>query len=263
MNPARRPMIAGNWKMNAGGADGCDLATGVARVAAEHDGVDVLVAPPYTALAAVSHALSEDKIDLAVAAQNMHFEEAGAYTGEVSASMLKVAGASWVILGHSERRQLFGETDELVAQKMTAAFGAGLAPIVCIGELLEEREAGQTLAVVTRQLKAVLDELVGNPGLGVVAYEPVWAIGTGKVASPEDAQEVHAHIRGLLSEASADLGRDTRILYGGSMKGTNAEGLLGQADIDGGLIGGASLKADGFGKIIEVASKLAQQEEKD
>ncbi|RLB65486.1 MAG: triose-phosphate isomerase, partial [Deltaproteobacteria bacterium] len=171
--------------------------------------------------------------------------------------------ASWVILGHSERRQLFGETDELVTKKMTAAFGAGLAPIVCIGELLEEREAGQTLAVVTRQLKAVLDELVGNPGLGVVAYEPVWAIGTGKVASPEDAQEVHAHIRGLLSEASADLGRDTRILYGGSMKGTNAEGLLGQADIDGGLIGGASLKADGFGKIIEVASKLAQQEEKD
>ncbi|MBW2455893.1 MAG: triose-phosphate isomerase [Deltaproteobacteria bacterium] len=263
MNSARRPMIAGNWKMNAGGADGCDLATGVARSAAEHDAVDVVVSPPFTALAAVSHALGEAKSDVAVAAQNMHFEESGAFTGEISGSMLKVAGCSWAILGHSERRELFGETDPLVAQKLTAAIAAGLAPIVCVGELLEEREAGQTLEVVTRQVKAVLDELAANPGLGVVAYEPVWAIGTGKVASPEDAQEVHGHIRGLLAEASADLGRDTRILYGGSMKGANAEGLLSQPDIDGGLVGGASLKADGFGKIIEVAGKLAQQDKKD
>jgi triosephosphate isomerase len=260
MNPARRPLIAGNWKMNAGGNDGCELAVGVARAAAELSGVDVIVAPPFTALAAVAHELGSLSSSVAVAAQNMHEKDGGAFTGEVSAPMLKIAGASWVILGHSERRQLFGETDDGVAAKLAAATGHGLRSIVCVGETLEEREAGSTLEVVSRQLKAVLEAL-SDSGEGVVAYEPVWAIGTGKVASPEDAQEVHAHIRSLLAESSGDLAAKTRILYGGSVNAQNAEGLLSQTDIDGALVGGASLQTESFGKIIETASKLAQQEQ--
>jgi triosephosphate isomerase len=162
-----------------------------------------------------------------------------------------------VILGHSERRQLFGETDEGVAKKLASAQAAQLRPIVCVGETLEQREAGQTLEVVERQVRAVLDELGRQPGFGVIAYEPVWAIGTGKVARPEDAQEVHAMIRGLLAGASEELGRATRILYGGSVKADNAEGLLGQTDVDGALVGGASLDPAGFGRIVEAAQTLA------
>jgi triosephosphate isomerase len=257
----RRFLIAGNWKMNAGGTDGCELALGVARAAAEITNVDALVSPPFTALAAVSHALREQKSDLLIAAQNMHFEDKGAFTGEISADMLKIAGASWVILGHSERRHVFGETDDMIAKKTKAAFAAQLTPIVCVGETLEEREADKTLDVVKRQVEAVIHELAENAGLGVVAYEPVWAIGTGKVASPEDAQQVHAAIRALLTERSAELGNSTRILYGGSVKANNAEGLLAQEDIDGALVGGAALNVDGFGKIIEIAGKLAQQDQ--
>jgi triosephosphate isomerase len=257
----RRPLIAGNWKMNAGGADGCQLAASVARAAGELPGVDVVVSPPYTALAAVSHELREAKSSVGVAAQNMHEEVKGAFTGEVSAAMIKVAGASWVILGHSERRTIFGETDDAVSKKVEAAYASELTPIVCVGETLEQREAGETLAVVRRQVDAFLSHLAANVGVGVIAYEPVWAIGTGKVASPEDAQEVHAMIRKQLAEESADLARATRILYGGSMKPNNAEGLLAQSDIDGGLIGGASLQAESFGKIIEIAAKLVQQHE--
>ncbi len=245
--------------MHAGGTDGCELALGVARVAAEVGGVDVLVAPPFTALAAVAHAVREQSGDLLIAGQNMHHEDKGAFTGEISADMLKIAGASWVILGHSERRQLFGETDEAIALKTKAAFAAGLTPIVCVGETLEEREAGQTLDVVKRQVAAVLDDLAENVGIGVLAYEPVWAIGTGKVASPEDAQEVHAAIRALLEERSSELADSTRVLYGGSVKANNAEGLLAQTDIDGALVGGAALSVEGFGKIVEIAGKLAQQ----
>lgn len=258
---SRRYLIAGNWKMNAGGTDGCELALGVARAAAEISNVDALVSPPFTALAAVSHALHEQKSDLLVAAQNMHFEDSGAFTGEISADMLKVAGAGWVILGHSERRHIFGESDELVAKKTKAAFAAQLTPIVCVGETLEERKADKTLDVVKRQVEAVVDELRDNAGIGVVAYEPVWAIGTGEVASPEDAQQVHAAIRELLTERDKDLGETTRILYGGSVKPNNAEGLLAQPDIDGALVGGAALSVDSFGKIIEIAGKLAQQDD--
>ena len=259
MSPDRRPLIAGNWKMNAGGQDACPLAAAVAKGAREADKVDVLVAPPFTALAAVAHELDELKSKVGIAAQNMASEASGAFTGEISAGMLKDAGATWVILGHSERRQLFGETDEGVAKKLAAAKEAGIRPIVCVGETLEQREAGQTFEVVERQVRAVVDELARQPGFGVVAYEPVWAIGTGKVAKPEDAQAVHAAIRGLLAKASGELAKTTRILYGGSVKGDNAEGLLGQADIDGALVGGASLDPAGFGKIVEAAQTVAHR----
>jgi triosephosphate isomerase len=261
MNGARRPLIAGNWKMNAGGADGCELAADIAKATADHAAVEVVVGPPFTALAAVSHELREKKSPVGVAAQNMHNEASGAFTGEVSADMLKVAGAGWVILGHSERRQLFGDSNDWVAQKLATAIAAELRPIVCVGETLDQREAGQTLEVVGEQLSAVLEELKKAAGEVVVAYEPVWAIGTGKVASPDDAQEVHAAIRKQLGEASDELGHKTRILYGGSVKPNNAEGLLAQADIDGALVGGAALKSDSFAKIVEIAAKLAEQEQ--
>jgi triosephosphate isomerase len=261
MNPLRRPLIAGNWKMNAGGQDACPLAATVARASKDSDRVDVLVAPPFTALAAVAHELDEAKSNVQIGAQNMYFEASGAFTGEVSATMLKDAGATWVILGHSERRQIFGETDDTVARKVVAANAAGLRPIVCVGETLAERESGRTLEVVERQVTAVVAELAKHTGVGVIAYEPVWAIGTGKVARPEDAQEVHAKIRSLLAHASAALASETRILYGGSVKADNAAGLLGQLDVDGALVGGASLDPASFGKIVEAAQRLAAQSE--
>jgi triosephosphate isomerase (TIM) len=261
MNRERRPLIAGNWKMNAGGQDSCALAKAVAAVAREAEHVDVLVGPPFTALAAVAHELDAAKSRVGLAAQNMHPEIAGAFTGEISAPMLHDAGATWVILGHSERRQLFGETDEGVAGKVAAALAAGLRPIACVGETLEQREAGSTLEVVERQVRAFAEELGKQPGFGVVAYEPVWAIGTGRVAKPEDAQEVHAAIRGLLGQVSEELALRTRILYGGSVKADNAAGLLAEEDIDGALVGGASLDAAGFGKIIAAAELLADKPE--
>ncbi|MBM4356505.1 MAG: triose-phosphate isomerase [Deltaproteobacteria bacterium] len=252
-------MIAGNWKLNAGGADGCDLALAVARYAADHEETEVVVAPPFTAIAAVSNELYNKKSDVGVAGQDVYWEDSGAFTGEVSASMLRMAGATWAIIGHSERRQHFGETDETVVKKVAAANAGGLKCIVCVGETLDQREAGQTLEVIGRQVSAVVGELAKSGGDGVIAYEPVWAIGTGKVASPEDAQEIHGAIRKLLAETDVELAEQTRILYGGSVKANNAEGLLAQPDIDGALVGGASLEADGFGKIIEIAAKLARQ----
>ena len=257
MNPIRRPLIAGNWKMNAGGQDGCALADAVAKAVKDAGEVDVVVAPPFTALAAVAHVLDENKSKVGIAAQNMHAEPSGAFTGEVSSSMLKESGAAWVILGHSERRQLFGETDEMVARKVASAIAAGLRPIACVGETLDERDANATLEVVERQVRAVIDELARQPGFGVIAYEPIWAIGTGLVASPEDAQAVHAMIRSVLTQTSEELANQTRILYGGSVKADNAEGLLDQADIDGALVGGASLDAGGFAKIVDAAQRLA------
>jgi triosephosphate isomerase len=259
MNPFRRPLIAGNWKMNAGGDDACALAAGVADGTRGLRRVQVLVAPPFTALAAVAHELADRGGGVALAAQNMHAEASGAYTGEISPGMLKQCGATWVILGHSERRQLFGETDDVVARKVASAHANELRPIVCVGETLEERERGATLAVVERQVRAVLDELAKQPGFGAIAYEPVWAIGTGRVAKPEDAQEVHAMIRGLLEAASEELSASTRILYGGSVKADNAAGLLGQDDVDGALVGGASLDAAGFAKIAAAAQDLAER----
>ena len=237
----RRNLIAGNWKMHQGDATGRELAKAVAAGAAGK-ACDLVVSPPLTVLAAVAQDLKDTAVG--VAAQNVHQEAKGAYTGEVSAAMLHAVGARWVIVGHSERRQYFQESDELVAQKTAAALAAGLEPIVCIGETLDERKSGQTLAVVRRQTAAFLQHLVA--GGGTIAYEPVWAIGTGEVATPEQAQEVHAAIRAQLKEASAELADKTRILYGGSMKPGNAAALLACPDIDGGLVGGASLDAEDF-----------------
>ncbi len=258
MDAIRVPLIAGNWKMNHGGVSGVVLAASVAEIACETAGIEVVVAPPFTALAAVAHAVEEvaqrrGRAPIGVAGQNLHIEAKGAFTGEVSAPMLVEAGCRWVIVGHSERRQLFGETDELVAKKTLAAIVGGLHPIVCVGETLEERTAGRTLDVVLRQVRAVLEPLGRALGAAVLAYEPVWAIGTGKVATSADAQEVHAAIRATLSQRDGALAARTRILYGGSVKPENSAELLSQLDIDGALVGGASLDADGFGAILRAA----------
>ena len=244
--------------MNAGTpAQARALAAAVARASEDMDRVDVLVAPPFPVLGVVAEHLDRVDSKVTVGAQNMSHEASGAFTGEVASGMIRDAGATWVILGHSERRQLYGETDALVAKKTAAAMASGPRPIVCVGETLEEREAGSTLAVVERQVRAALSALTRQPGFGAIAYEPVWAIGTGKVAKPEDAQQVHALIRSLLAGASADLAAQTRVLYGGSVKADNAEALLSQPDVDGALVGGAALDGRGFGKIIEAAQQLA------
>ncbi len=247
----RRSLIAGNWKMNRGDAAGRELANAVANAASRAPHVDLVVAPPFTVLAQVASDLRGTRVE--VAGQNVHQENDGAFTGEISAPMLKAAGARWVIIGHSERRQYFAETDELVAQKASASLDAGLRPILCIGETLAEREANLTLEVVSRQLAAVIPALSREPGGCVIAYEPVWAIGTGRVATPEQAQEVHAAIRAQLAQVSNELAQQTRVLYGGSVKPDNAETLLACSDIDGALVGGASLDPEGFLKIAAAA----------
>ena len=250
---SRRPLIAGNWKMHNGGADGRSLAEEIAKGSGEVGHVDLVVSPPYTALSAVVAAVASSNVE--VAAQNVHQEPKGAYTGEISAEMLLSVGCKWVIVGHSERREYFDEDDELVAKKTQVALNAGLRPIVCIGEKLEEREAGKTIEVVVRQLAPVTKVISSQPGVAAIAYEPVWAIGTGKVATTEQAQEVHAKVREVLGQVSADLSEQTRILYGGSVKPDNAQALLACADIDGALVGGASLKADSF---LQIASGAAR-----
>ena len=253
---ARRPFIAGNWKMNAGARDASALALAVAHAAADMDRIDVLVAPPFVAIAAVAEALEASGSKVWVGGQNMSDQPGGAFTGEVSGDMLRAWGATWVILGHSERRQHFGETDVVVARKTARAMTTGPRPIACVGETLAECESGSTLDVVERQVRAVLDALAMQPGFGAIAYEPVWAIGTGKVASPEDAQEVHARIRELLATASTALALQTCLLYGGSVKGDNAAALFAQPDIDGALVGGASLDPASFGAILVAAQRL-------
>jgi triosephosphate isomerase len=261
--------------MNAGGREACALASGVAAGVVGYRLVEVVVAPPFTAIAAAAYEIervtgsvstepNEDgRRGVGVAAQDMHAKETGAFTGEVSAPMLKDAGATWVIIGHSERRQFFGETDATVVGKVDQAFAAGIRPIACVGETLEERESGRTLEVVERQVRAFMNHFLREPGFGVIAYEPVWAIGTGKVASPADAQAVHAHIRSLLEEVSEEVAETTRILYGGSVKADNAEGLLAQDDIDGALVGGASLDVGGFIAIAAAAQRLAERGEEE
>src|SRR4051812_32642307 len=255
MNRTRRPLIAGNWKMNHGGASACGLAAEVAKRTREFDAVDVLVAPPFTALAAVAHELDGKRVD--VAAQNLHPKDNGAFTGEVSAPMILESGAKWVIIGHSERRQLFGESDVAVSEKVAAAQAKGLRPIACIGETLQQREQGKTLAVVGWQPERFVKTFAEKPGYGVIAYEPVWAIGTGRVATTEQAQEVHAAIRERLAQISPELAEKTLILYGGSVKGSNAAGLLGEADVDGALVGGAALDAGDFAAIAGAAQALS------
>jgi triosephosphate isomerase len=241
--------------MHHGGPTSVVLAAECVKIAQATPHVDVVIGPPFTALAAVSAECHETRVG--VAAQNLHARDKGAYTGEVSGSMLVDAGCTWVIVGHSERRQLFGETDEIVAEKVEAAFAANLVPIVCVGETLTQRELGDTLRVVKLQIDAVADLLAKRDVAAAVAYEPVWAIGTGKNASPADAEEVHLHIRRLLEGRSAELAARTRILYGGSVKPDNAATLLACPNVDGALIGGASLDAASFGAIARAAESLA------
>ncbi len=241
----RRPMVAGNWKMNGTRAEAEALTRAVAQGVDGGKQTEVLLCPPFILIPLVADLLKGGKI--AWGGQNLNVHAAGAHTGEVSGPMLRDFGCRYVIVGHSERRALYGESDQLVAQKFKAAQDAGLTPILCVGETLAEREAGGTEAVVERQLDAVI-ALVGIGGLrqSVLAYEPVWAIGTGKTATPQQAQDVHRFIRGKLAALDKGIAAGLRILYGGSVKGGNAVELFGQADIDGGLIGGASLNAEEF-----------------
>jgi triosephosphate isomerase (TIM) len=249
--PLRRPLFCGNWKLFGTRAESVALATGVREAVAGVSGAsaDVAVAPGFVALTAVAEALRGSEV--ALAAQNCHSEASGAFTGEVSPGQLVDAGCRYVIIGHSERRQLFGETDAGVARKTRAALGAGLVPIVCVGETLAERDAEQTLPRVSAQLQgAVMDLGPGDLARCVVAYEPVWAIGTGRNATPAQAAQVHAFIRGTLGERLGDAAQTVRILYGGSVKPDNVAGLMREVEIDGALVGGASLTAPSFARIV-------------
>jgi triosephosphate isomerase len=252
---ARRKFICGNWKMYKTGQEALQLVRELSQRLSAASSAQVGIAPPFTALAQVKWALSQGGSPLQLFGQNCHQEKQGAFTGEVSAAMLKDAGCDGVILGHSERRQLFGETDEGVARKLKAALGEGLHPIVCVGETLQEREAGRTWEVVSRQLRAALAGVdTGAVQKLTIAYEPVWAIGTGRNATAAQAQEVHGQIRGLLRELGGAAAADAvRIQYGGSVKPDNAAELLSQPDVDGALVGGASLKAEDFAKIVDAA----------
>ena len=256
---ARRILIAGNWKMNKTSAEGVQLVKEIKAAlpcsgsTCCSNGPEVLVCPPYLTIPAVAAETAGSCVKLG--AQNVHWAANGAYTGEVSTDMLKDATCSHVIIGHSERRQYFGETDDTVNRRTKAAVAAGLVAVVCVGEMLSEREANITNQVVGRQVREGLAGLTAaDMEKIVIAYEPVWAIGTGKVATDEQAQEVHAFIRATLADIfGAGVAEATRILYGGSMKPSNAAGLLAQKDIDGGLIGGAALKAEDFVGIIKAA----------
>lgn len=249
----RKYLIAGNWKMNLLRDSSVALVHGLLDTLADNDKAEVAVCPPAVYLHDVGAALRGSQVGLG--AQNMHAAESGAYTGEVSGSMLKDLGCAYVILGHSERRQLFGETDAGVNEKISVAFSHGLTPIVCVGETLEQREAGTTAEVIATQIRGSLAGLSAEAGGKlVIAYEPVWAIGTGKTATPEQAEEVHAQIRGLLGELfGPEVAETIRIQYGGSVKPGNAAELLGQPNIDGALVGGASLEAESFAAIVAAA----------
>ena len=250
----RRPLVAGNWKMNGSLASARELAAAIAAGVEEHVGGEIAVCPPFPHLATVGEMLAPSLV--ALGAQNLYPAADGAFTGEISTDMLTDLGCRFVIVGHSERRALLDESDEFVAHKVAAALDASLVPILCVGESLAEREAGQTEQVVARQLGAALGT-VGARMLPatVIAYEPVWAIGTGKTASPDQAQTVHAYIRALLARAAPEAADATRILYGGSVKADNAASLFSMPDIDGGLIGGAALAADSFLAICKASLK--------
>jgi len=252
----RKPFVAGNWKMNTDSHTSISLAESIVSGSLETagQGVSVAVCPPFVYLQAVAKALSASSV--AVGAQDIYIESQGAFTGEISASMLKDIGCSYALCGHSERRHVIGETDELINKKVAAAIGGGLLPILCVGELLAEREASQTSEVISRQIKSDLAGLSAEKVSAVtMAYEPVWAIGTGLTATPQQAQEVHAFVRGLLAEMyGAQLAEEIRILYGGSAKPGNAGDLMREQDVDGLLVGGASLNADDFIAIIQAAT---------
>ena len=245
----RKPIIAGNWKMNKTPSEAVELVNELKPLVKDAE-AEVVVCPPFVCLPAVAQALEGSNI--ALGAQNMHFEEKGAFTGEIAPGMLKELGVKYVIIGHSERRQYFAETDETVNKKVHAAFAHDLTPIVCVGETLEEREQGVTEKVVEKQTRAALAGLSKeNAEKTVIAYEPVWAIGTGKTATSEQANEVIAFIRGIIADMfGKDVAEKVRIQYGGSMNAGNASELMAMPDIDGGLIGGASLKAEDFSKVV-------------
>jgi triosephosphate isomerase len=249
----RKKIIAGNWKMNKTIGEAVELANGVKLELADCSDVDVVLCPPFTALKSVSDVVSETQI--AVGSQNMSSEDEGAYTGEICHTMLKEIFVRYVILGHSERREYYKETDLWINKKVLKALEKNLRPILCVGETLEDREAGNTEKVVEVQVREGLKDVPSDAYTElVIAYEPVWAIGTGKTATAEQAQEVHAFIRGLVKDiAGEDAANAVRIQYGGSMKPANAEELLGQPDIDGGLIGGAALDAASFAAIVKAA----------
>ena len=253
----RRLLIAGNWKMNLDRAAAVALAKEVTAQAAAAPQVDVAVCPPSVYLDAVGGVVRGSRV--ALGAQNMYHEASGAFTGEVSAAMLVDLGCRYVILGHSERRHVLGETDKQINLKVRAALAAGLVPIVCVGELLDEREKGQTAAVIGNQFIGSLAELTADDiARTVIAYEPVWAIGTGKVATPEQAQDVHKDLRKLIqAQYNAEIAQQVRIQYGGSVKASNAAELLSQPDIDGALVGGASLKASDFMGIVAAGEQVS------
>lgn len=249
----RQALVAGNWKMNGSKASIAELLNGIQAGLDGAENAEVAVCAPYIYIPMVAEAINGSGV--AFGAQNISTETSGAFTGEISGGMISDFGCKYVIVGHSERRSLYGESDEVVAEKYAVALEAGLTPILCVGELLEEREAGETEAVVARQMAAAIKRNgVAALAKGVVAYEPVWAIGTGKTATPEQAQEVHAFIRGLVANEDASVAEGLRILYGGSMKPGNAAELIAQKDIDGGLIGGASLVAEDFLAICRAAN---------
>ncbi len=241
----RQTLVAGNWKMNGSLETNQQLLNGIKAGVTEGVSAKVVVCPPAIYIPQAASLLNGSSVSWG--GQNLSQEKSGAFTGEISADMLRDHQCEYVIVGHSERRALYGESDELVAQKYSAALAAGLIPLLCVGELLEEREAGETESVVARQLDAVIDKAgIAAIGSGIIAYEPVWAIGTGKTASPQQAQDVHAFIRQRVAERDAGVAEKVQILYGGSVKPDNAAELFAMTDIDGGLIGGASLDAEGF-----------------
>jgi triosephosphate isomerase len=256
---ARTTFIAGNWKLNLTGDEGVALVQGLAKALAADprpQAIEVAVCPTALALAPVAWAAKGSPIK--VGGQNLHWEEKGAFTGEISASLLKAAGATCVIIGHSERRQFFGETDQTVNKRLKAALAQGLIPIVCIGETLAERDGGKLQEVLARQVKGALEGFTASQlETLVIAYEPVWAIGTGRTATSAQAQEAHAFVRSLLTQALGPVASRVRIQYGGSVKADNAQELLSQPDIDGALVGGASLKLADFAAILAAAHTVA------
>jgi triosephosphate isomerase len=247
----RTPVIAGNWKMHGTRGEAQALVSALIPLILDAGDREIIVAPPFTALEVVGHVIYGTPIQLA--AQNLHWEPKGAFTGEVSAAMLRDVGCSAVIIGHSERRTYFGETDDAVNRKVRTAIDTGLVPIVCVGETLAERERGETAAVVERQVRAAWHGIDAD-GVArcLAAYEPVWAIGTGRTATPEQAEEVHRQIRRLIAElASTEVAGGLRLLYGGSVKPDNIDALMAQEDVDGALVGGASLQAEDFARIVK------------
>lgn len=252
----RIPVLAANWKMFKTSRDAIAYVRELSSMIKTFDDVEVVLAPPLLSIEAAAEAARNTRVG--IAAQNLYFEREGAFTGEVSAAMIKAAGAEYVIIGHSERRRLFGDTDEWVNRKLRAAIAAELTPIVCIGETLAEREAGETLAVLDRQIKIGLDGVTADQVADVViAYEPVWAIGTGKNATPAEAGEAHAHIRGRLRQwFGAGAADACRILYGGSVKPDNIRDLIALPDVDGALVGGASLEVASFFEIVSRSRKV-------